>query len=92
VIQSFKDDDTEKLWKDERVPAFQQIEAVGRRKLQMLNAATTLTDLKVPPNNKLEKLEKDRKGQHSIRISDKWRICFVWKDGHAYDVEITDYH
>lgn len=92
MIQSFKDVKTERLWKDERVPAFQEIESVGRRKLLMLNAATALTDLKIPPSNKLEKLERDRKGQHSIRINDKWRICFEWREGHAYEAEITNYH
>jgi len=58
----------------------------------MLAAATCLDDLRVPPANRLEALTKDRAGQHSIRINDQWRLCFVWKDGHAYDVEIVDYH
>lgn len=58
----------------------------------MLDAAQALQDLRVPPGNRLEKLSGDRKGQHSIRINDQWRICFRWKDGNAYDVEITDYH
>lgn len=62
------------------------------RKLAMLHAATDLADLRIPPGNKLEKLSGDRQGQHSIRISDQWRGCFVWRKGDAYDVEITDYH
>ena len=58
----------------------------------MVNAATQLQDLKVPPGNKLEELKDDREGQHSIRINDQFRVCFVWRDGDAYDVEVTDYH
>ena len=65
---------------------------VAQRKLEMIDAATTLKDLSVPPGNRLEKLKADRKGQHSIRINDQWRVCFRWEDGDAYDVEITDYH
>lgn len=65
---------------------------VAKRKLAMVNAATRLNDLKVPPGNKLEKLEDDREGQPSIRINDQFRVCFEWRDGDAYDVEITDYH
>jgi len=62
------------------------------RKLVMLDAAESLQDLRVPPGNRLEKLSGDRKGQHSIRINDQWRICFEWRDGDAYQVEIADYH
>lgn len=58
----------------------------------MLDAAEQLKDLRVPPGNRLEKLGRDRAGQHSIRVNDQWRVCFRWKDGHAYDVEIVDYH
>jgi len=65
---------------------------VARRKLHMLNNARTLNDLRVPPANRLEALHGRRKGQHSIRINDQWRICFVWKDGDAHEVEIVDYH
>ena len=65
---------------------------MARRKLRMLNNARTLNDLRVPPANRLEALQDKRKGQHSIRINDQWRICFVWKDGHAHEVEIVDYH
>ena len=65
---------------------------VAKRKLAMVNAATRLEDLKVPPGNNLEPLEDDREGQHSIRINDQYRVCFVWKEQDAYDVEVTDYH
>jgi len=61
-------------------------------KLEVLDAAEVLQDLRVPPGNRLEKLSGDREGQHSIRINDQWRICFVWKEGNAHEVEITDYH
>ena len=63
-----------------------------QRKLEMIEAAESLEDLRVPPANRLEKLTKDRQGQYSIRINDQWRVCFIWKDGDAYEVEITDYH
>ena len=74
------------------VPRFKNIERVARRKLLMLNAATQLAALKVPPGNQLEPLKGNRRGQHSIRINDQWRICFVWKDDGVHDVEIVDYH
>jgi proteic killer suppression protein len=64
----------------------------AQRRLAQLDAATTLSDLKVPPSNQLEALRGDRKGQHSIRVNQQWRLCFVWKDGDAFDVEIVDYH
>ncbi len=65
---------------------------VARRKLRMVDAAVRLEDLKVPPGNRLEALKDDRRGQHSIRINDQWRVCFVWQDGGAHEVEVTDYH
>jgi proteic killer suppression protein len=68
------------------------IQAVALRKLRLTNNARTLDDLRVPPANRLEALTKDRRGQHSIRINVQWRICFVWRDGHAHQVEIVDYH
>jgi toxin HigB-1 len=92
VIKSFKCPNTERLFNDERVKAFESIEDRARRKLVILNAAKVLDDMKIPSGNKLEKLTKDRAGQHSIRINDKYRICFVFKDGDAYDVEITDHY
>jgi toxin HigB-1 len=92
VIKSFKCPNTERLFDDERVKEFESIEDRARKKLVILNAAAVLDDLKVPPGNKLEKLTKDRAGQHSIRINEKYRLCFVFKDGDAYQVEITDHY
>lgn len=71
---------------------FRAIERVARRKLLYLHAAKRLEELRVPPGNRLEALKGDRAGQHSIRINDQWRICFVWRGGEAHDVEISDYH
>jgi len=92
VIQSFQCEDTERLFHDESVRKWRAIEDVARRKLNMIHAARKLDDLKVPPGNKLHKLIGDRAGQHAIRINDQYRVCFTWLDGHAYDVEIADYH
>jgi len=80
------------LFNDRAVPAFRGIERQARRKLLVLHNTKRLEDLKVPPGNRLEPLRGDRKGQWSIRINDQWRICFVWRDGDAYDVEVVDYH
>ncbi len=93
MIASFRDDETHKVWKGEfsrKLP--EQIQPVARRKLRMLHNAGKLEDLRIPPNNRLESLRGDRKGQWSIRINDQWRICFVWEEGHAKEVEICDYH
>lgn len=93
MVRSWADDEAEKLFNRQRsrnLPA--DLQRVALRKLLMLDAATTLEDLRVPPANRLEKLRGDREGQFSIRINDQWRVCFVWRDGHAYDVEIVDYH
>lgn len=92
MIKSFHCKDTEKLFNRERSRKFQTIERTARRKLEMVNAAKDLRDLAQPPNTKLEALKKERAGQHAIRINDQWRVCFVWRDGHAYEVEIVDYH
>jgi toxin HigB-1 len=92
VIRSFKTEDTERLFNDERVRQWQAIENMARRKLNMVHAAARLEDLRVPPGNRLEKLGGDRKDQHSIRINDQYRVCFEWREGDAYDVEIVDYH
>jgi proteic killer suppression protein len=92
MIRSFRDNDTELLFNDESVRRFQAIERPARRKLLILNAAGRLEELRSPPGNRLEALKGDRHGQHSIRINDQWRICFVWRDVDAYDVEIVDYH
>jgi proteic killer suppression protein len=80
------------LYRGEAVAEFQGIRAVALRKLDMLEAAARLLDLRAPPGNHLEALKHDRKGQHSIRINDQWRICFVWREGAAERVEIVDYH
>ncbi len=92
MIRSFKDGDTARLFDDEPVARFRGIEPPARRKLLYLHSARTLGDLMAPPGNRLEALRGARKGQHSIRINDQWRICFRWKDADAHDVEIVDYH
>lgn len=92
MIRSFRCRDTEALFNDLEVPRFRAIERVARRKLLYLHRARRLDDLRVPPANRLEALKRDRKGQHSIRINDQWRICFVWRGSDAFDVEIVDYH
>jgi proteic killer suppression protein len=92
MIQSFVCADTEALFRSKLVPRFRNIERVARRKLLLLQAVTELVSLRIPPGNHLEALKNDRKGQHSIRINDQWRICFVWHDNGAYQVEIVDYH
>jgi toxin HigB-1 len=93
MIVSFYDADTKLLWetgRSRRIPA--NLRRVVLRKLMILNAALELDNLRVPPNSRLEELTKDRKGQHSIRVNDQYRICFVWNAGSAYEVEIVDYH
>ena len=93
MIHSFADKEAEKVWAgtpSRRLPA--DMQNTARRKLRMLNNATTLEDLRVPPGNRLEALKGNRKGFHSICINDQWRICFRWREGEAYDVEIVDYH
>lgn len=93
MIRSFSDKEAEKIWTGEisrRLPG--DIQAVARRKLRMLNNAVSLDDLRIPPANRLEALKGERKGQHSIRVNDQWRICFRWSEGDAFEVEIVDYH
>lgn len=92
MIRSFNSPDTEALYAGKRVPRFANIERVVTRKLQMLDDAVALQDLKSPPGNRLEALKGDRRGQHSIRVNDQWRICFVWTDAGPERVEIVDYH
>lgn len=93
MIKSFRDRETAKIFSRERatrLPA--DIQQVAYRKLRMLNNAQGLADLRIPPGNRLEKLSGDREGQYSIRINDRWRICFEWREGDAYLVEVADYH
>ena len=92
MIHSFICVETEALFHSQAVPRFKNIERVARRELLQLQAATELASLRVPPGNHLEALKGNRKGQHSIRINDQWRICFVWNTDGAYQVEIVDYH
>lgn len=93
MINSFACKDTEHIWigrRSRKLPADIQSRALA--KLNMIDAADTLDDLKLPPSNRLHELDRDRAGQHSISINMKWRICFRWNNGNAYDVEIVDYH
>jgi proteic killer suppression protein len=93
MIRSFRDKEAEKIFKRQRSSKFPEIlQRVVLRKLRMLNRAENLNDLRVPPANRLEKLKGDRLGQHSIRINDQWRICFIWHDRDVFQVEIVDYH
>jgi len=93
MIASFRDTETAAIWEGRRSRKFPpDIQTVALQKLRLINNARTLDDLRVPPGNRLEALAKERRGQHSIRINDQWRICFVWRDGHAHQVEIVDYH
>jgi proteic killer suppression protein len=93
MIKSFQEKETEKIWSGQRSRRLpQSIQQIARRKLRMLNNARTLDDLRIPPANRLERLRGDRAGQYSIRINDQWRICFNWRQGDAFDVEIVDYH
>ncbi|MBZ5618381.1 MAG: type II toxin-antitoxin system RelE/ParE family toxin [Acidobacteriia bacterium] len=91
MIRSFRCPDTERLFRRERVARFGNIESVAIRRLVALHTAATLRDLLIPPGNRLETLKRDRLGQHSIRINDRYRICFRWDEGSAYEVEIVDY-
>jgi proteic killer suppression protein len=92
MIRTYRSAETRELFEGKRVKRWMQVEAVAMRKLAMLARAQSLEDLRIPPANRLEALKGDRKGQHSIRINDQFRLCFTWKDGDAYDVEIVDYH
>jgi toxin HigB-1 len=92
MIRSFLRSDTEKLFRSVSVPRFKNIEKFARRKLLQLHAVSELASLRVPPGNQLEALRGDRKGQHSIRINDQWRVCFVWRENAAFEVEIVDHH
>ena len=93
MISSFKDKETKKIWEQQYSKKFpRDIQRIGLRKLIIINRAKDLTDLKIPPGNKLERLAGDRQGQYSIRINNQWRICFYWDNGVASSVEINDYH
>jgi len=92
VIQSLRCADTERLFHRESVRRFKAIERQTLRKLDMLDAAQDIRTLSTLPGNRLERLRGERKGQYSIRINDQWRVCFEWRHGHAYEVEIVDYH
>jgi proteic killer suppression protein len=92
MIRSFRDRETERIWSGERSRRSPpEIQDAALRKLRIMNQARRLDDLRVPPGNRLEALSGDRRGQHSVRINQQWRICFRWSDGHCEDVEICDY-
>jgi proteic killer suppression protein len=93
MIRTFRDKETEKVFVREgsrKLPG--DVQRGAQRKLELLHAAESLAELRVPPGNRLEKLSGERQGQYSVRINDQWRLCFRWRDGDAYDVEIVDYH
>ena len=92
MIESFKCRDTAALFGGKRIPRFANFERVALRKLTQLHIAGRIEDLRIPPNNRLEALKGDRKGQWSIRVNDQWRVCFRFEKGAAFDVEIVDYH
>lgn len=93
MIRSFRDRNAERLFHREPVRKWgPDVQRAGLRKLRILDAATSIDDLRVPPGNRLEKLRGDRAGQWSIRLNDQWRVCFEWREGDAYEVELADYH
>lgn len=93
MIRSFGSKDTERIWNEQYVKGMDRVvQRAALRKLELLHAAHDVEDLRVPPGNRLEKLAGDRRGQHSIRVNAQWRICFIWREGGAEDVELVDYH
>ncbi|HJE10510.1 type II toxin-antitoxin system RelE/ParE family toxin [Corynebacterium stationis] len=93
MIRNFGDKNTERIWQENYVKSIdRKVQRATMRKLELIHAAQNIEDLRIPPGNRLERLVGDRRGQHSIRVNAQWRICFVWKDGGAEDVELVDYH
>jgi len=93
VIRSFGSTATERIWREQYVKSVDRnLQRTVLRKLELIHAANDVEDLRIPPGDRLERLSGERHGQHSIRVNDRWRICFVWRDGGADDVEFTDYH
>ena len=93
MIRSFGNRDTERIWHEQYVKRIDRtVQRAAMRKLELIHAAKDVDDLRIPPGNRLERLVGDRRGQHSIRVNAQWRICFVWRDGGAEDVELVDYH
>jgi toxin HigB-1 len=93
VIKSFRERETERIFRGQFSRRFpKEMQRIAARKLEIIAAATQLDTLRIPPSNRLEKLKGERAGQYSVRVNDQWRICFVWRGGDAYDVEIVDYH
>jgi len=93
MIKSFNSKETEKIWNGNFSKEYpNDIQDAARKKLRMLNNSYVISDLRIPPSNRLEKLQGDRVGQYSIRINNQWRVCFLWKNNDSYNVEITDYH
>ncbi len=93
MIKTFRDRDAERIFQRQRIKRVSlPLQKLAQRKLDLLDGAELIEDLRLPPGNRLEKLSGDRKGQYSIRINDQWRICFRWRSGQAYEVEIVDYH
>ena len=92
MIRSFGSKDTERIWREQYVKRVDRgVQRAALRKLELIHAAKDVEDLRIPPGNRLEQLTGDRRGQHSIRVNSQWRICFVWRDGGAEDVELVDY-
>ena len=93
MIRNFGDKNTERIWQENYVKSIdRKVQRATMRKLELIHAAQNIEDLRISPGNRLERLVGDRRGQHSIRVNAQWRICFVWKDGGAEDVELVDYH
>lgn len=93
MIRNFGDKNTERIWQENYVKSIdRKVQRATMRKLELIHAAQNIEDLRIPPGNRLERLVGDRRVQHSIRVNAQWRICFVWKDGGAEDVELVDYH